>query len=701
MHNAFEHSTAETVVQVGAVNGDLRYHPEPRSARPTPRQLPAPPKSLAGRDQDLSFLDHALERATAAGEVPLLIIEGTAGMGKSALAVTWAHRHAQHYPDGQLFADLGEGRSHHRPAPPLLVLHAFLLSLGVATRAIPPDEESAAALFRSTVAPLSVLIVLDNATNAEQVRPLLPATPSCAVVITSRVRLAALHLNGAVSRRLSALAHPDARRLLENHLGGDAVTSDPRSVDKLIEHCGGLPLALAIVAARAAAHPDFPLTHLVDELEESTNSLDVYETGDGSISLRAVLSLSYTSLDEEHARVFRLLGAVRVTEVDVDSATSLLARPRRMVLAALSRLEAGNLLWQRRPNRFSMHALVRAHAAELGAEHDEPGVTVEAVRRWVDFYVHTANAADRCLYPYRSRVALPASTPGCTPLEFATHEGALAWFADEHPRVLAALDEANRRDWPELVWHLSRGLDTYHYRRGHLVENVRTSRLGTGAAEVLGDPLLAAMAQRQLGRALTRVGDFTGAARCLHRALSSIDEESDPKEAAHTHHDLSRVCTWSEDYAGARSHSSEAVRLYRLAGDRIGETHALNGLGRAQAELGEDAAARVSCHAALDLAVEIGNLSGQAVIVDNLGFLARRSGDLAEAEAWYEEALSLASAQGTASFEAEVAEHLAQVLVGRDPRRAVEMFRRAHDLYEAQQRTAEAERCRSSLAELS
>ncbi|MFD7653625.1 ATP-binding protein [Actinosynnema sp. NPDC059797] len=699
VRNTVRSSSADILVQVGTVTGGVNFPGERGAAPVKPRQLPSPPHLLIGREQEMAFLDRSLRAASARNRIPLLLVEGVGGVGKSALAVKWAHDQVERYPDGQLFVDLKGDDASGSMISTLAVLHGLLVALGVPSSSIPFDVESASALYRSVTADKSMLVVIDNAAHVEQILPLMPGAPSCAVVVTSRNRLPGLHLAGAVSLRLSALGVEDARMLLEESVGCEAVRSDEDAASRLLDLCAGLPLALMIMSARAAAYPGFPLSHLAAELGESATALDAFESDDGDLSLRAVLAWSCTSLSADEVRVFRLLGAVPVAEFHLDATASLLGTQRAPAARLLRRLETRNLLWQPAPSTFRMHALVRAYACELGAEVAGDD-TVDAVHRLVDFYTHTACAADLLLYPNRRRVPLPPTLPGCAPLTFSAEEHAFQWFTEEHPQLLAAQDEAVRQGWVEHVWHLARALDTYHYRRGHLMENIHTSRAGVVAAEALGDSSMIATVGRQLGRAYTRAGDFAEATQCLRSALVLVEEAGDITEAAHTHHDLGRLCARSGDHDGALRHCSEAVRLYRAADNAVGESHALNALGRVHGELGDDAAALRCCSEALRLSERQGNAGGQMVALDNLGFLARRAGDLDTASRRYSAARALAAAQGAASFEAEVTEHLAQVMVEQGDDRASDVLRRAQDMFAAQHRDEDALRCRVALDEL-
>ncbi len=656
--------------------------------------MPAPPRVLVGRDRELELLTGSVNRMRARGEVPVAVIEGAAGMGKSSLVLRWAHDHVDDFRDGQLYADLG-----WEPGTPALhVLHDFLGALGVEPSAYPQDVGPAAAMYRSVLAQRAVLVVLENVTRVEQVLPFVPGTATSVVVVTSRIRLAGHEMNSVVAVHLGELARAEAVRLLRAYLGEEVVSGDQESVAALVDRCAGLPLALAIVAARAAEDLDLP--GLVAEISDAEDELEAFDSADGDNKLRTVFTWAYSSLSEEDARVLRLLGTSPADELTVASAASLLALRGVEATRHLRRLTSRNLLNQRGRRRFHMHPLIRAYARQMCVNTDEPGDVMNAARRLVDFYTHSARAADRLLYPNRAAVVLAVPAEGSAPLAFDAEDDAIRWFGAEYRELRAALDEAVRGNWHEQAWHLARALDTYHYRSGRLSENLETSRIGVIAASALDKADLTAIALRQLGRAYTRAGDLDEASQCLLRALTLIGEEGDDTELGHVHHDFGRLAARVGNHELALHHSSEALRHYRAAHNRIGESHALNAVGRAHSELADDQAAIRWCSEALALCEELGNRSGQVVALDNLGVVLRRTGDLDAAIVRFTEAARLAAEQRNSFFEAEVAERLGLALAVRGDADAVHLLRRARDLFSGQHREVDAQRCEAALAAL-
>lgn len=324
-----------------------------------PAQLPPDITGFAGRRAPLATLDAYAENSTA------VVITGPAGVGKSALAVHWAHRIAKRFPDGQLYADLGATMRGER-LDPAEVLHGFLEALGVTADRVPSDLTACAGLFRSLVADRRMIVVLDDAYDADQVRSLLPGTPGCLVIVTSRDQMPGLIAgNAARPLRLDVLTDREAAELLAARLGEDRTSAEPQAVADIVASCAGLPLALAIVAARAATHPAFPVHAIARELHPRRVRLDALSRSDSAAGLRTTLSSSYRSLSPAAARLFALLGLNLAADVSVEAAARLADLPVERARHLLSELDRVNLMNEYRPGRFTHHDLLRLLAAEL------------------------------------------------------------------------------------------------------------------------------------------------------------------------------------------------------------------------------------------------------------------------------------------------------------------------------------------------
>jgi DNA-binding SARP family transcriptional activator len=377
-----------------ALDALVPVSPTARPAVPVPAQLPSAVPAFVGRDAELAGLDALLRatvQATAAGTATLVIaaLSGTAGVGKTALAVHWAHRAAAQFPDGQLYVNL-RGFDPGGAVEPSEALRGFLDALGVPAARIPESLPAQAGLYRSLLAGKRVLVVLDNAKDAGQARPLLPGSPGCLAIVTSRNQLTGLvATDGAYALTLDLLDSADARRLLACRLGSRRVAREPDAVDEIIASCARLPLALTIAAARAAASPGFPLAVLATDLRKATGVLDPLDGGDPATDVRAVFSWSYDALTTDAARLFRLLGLHPGPDIALPAAASLAATPPERAHALLAELTRAHLLAEHAPGRYGFHDLLRAYATELARTHDSQNVLSAAAHRVLDHYLHT------------------------------------------------------------------------------------------------------------------------------------------------------------------------------------------------------------------------------------------------------------------------------------------------------------------------
>jgi DNA-binding SARP family transcriptional activator len=610
------------------------------AARPVPRQLPAPPRSFAGRERELAVLD-----AIADGGHPV-VLSGTAGVGKTALAVHWAHRVAERYPDGQLYVNLRGFDPSGAVMAPGEAVRSLLDALDVDPQRIPASLDAQAALFRSALAGKRVLVVLDNARDADQVRPLLPGGPGCQVVVTSRNRLAGLvATHGAHPLALDLLSTVEARALLADRLGAQRVRAEPEVADEIITRCAGLPIALTIVAARVAC-TSFPLRVIAAELR---GGLDPFDGGDSATDVRAVFSWSYHALTPAAARLFRLLGPHPGPDVSVAAAEAVFgAAPVRPLLAELTR---AHLLTEHQPGRYVFHDLLRAYAGEQAQLHDSDAERRAALSRLHDHYVHTAHAATRLLSPTRDVIAPPSPQTGEHLADFAQ---AMAWFTAEHHVLLAAVDQAAATGLDTHARHLAWALAEFLERRGHWPDLAAVGRIALAAAVRLADPLAQSHAHRYLARAATQLNDLDDARTHLQR---SLDVSGEPAAQALTHRELAYVCERQGRHDQALHHSSQALRLYAAAGHRRGQAGALNAVGWYQALLGDLAQALTSCRAALEL-LEPDDLGGQASTWDSLGYIHHHRGDHREAIACYRRSLEVFRSLGDRYWTADVLLHL-------------------------------------------
>src|SRR5215469_7699560 len=414
------------------------------SAVPVPAQLPAAVPAFTGRGAELASLDAIAPWAAPMGAarpaaVVISAVSGTAGVGKTALAVHWAHRVAGQFPDGQLYVNLRGFDPGGAALDPGQALHGFLDAFGVPATRIPDDLAGRSGLFRSVLAGKRVLVVLDNARSAEQVRPLLPGSPGCLAIVTSRDQLTGLvATEGASLLVVDLLTAADARDLLARRLGPDRVAAEPEAAERIITACARLPLALTIAAARAATSPRFRLAAIAAELRGASSALDPFDGDDRATDVRAVFSWSYRALTAPAARMFRLLGLHPGPDIAAAAAASLAAIPMAQARPLLAELTRAHLLTEHQPGRYASHDLLRAYAGELARAHDDQAAQDAAVSRVLDHYLHSTCQASTLMEPFHPIMVSPPQ-PGVIAGELATAEDAMAWFTSEQATLLAAV----------------------------------------------------------------------------------------------------------------------------------------------------------------------------------------------------------------------------------------------------------------------
>ncbi|TDV49700.1 AfsR/SARP family transcriptional regulator [Actinophytocola oryzae] len=665
----------------------------PATRVPLPRQLPAPPRPFVGRSVELAHLDAALGEPD--DTVPVSVICGAAGIGKTWLALHWAHRHLDRFPDGQLHVDLhGFGPGGNLVAP-ATALRGFLDALGVEPAAVPPETGAQIGLYRSLLAGRRVLVVLDNARATAQVAPLLPGSPTCAVLITSRHRLDDLTTaHGARSLRLDPLGDAEARELLARGIDRDRVTSEPGAVTELLTRCAGLPLAIGIVVARACRYPRFPLAVFAEELRDHNGRLDAWTTGDSRLDLRALLSWSHHALSPPAATALGLLGMAPGEDIGLAAAASLLALPTAQARLVLRELEDGHLLEQHVPSRYRMHDLVRLYALDRAC-HDQPEQSRGgALRRLVDHYVHTAFAGDRLLRPLLSPVELTPPAGGCLPHPPRDQRAALAWFTAELPNLLAVQHLAAEHGWPAAVHQLARLLTTFLYRQGRFHDVLTVWRAGLAATEQLAEPFLEAGAHQLLGAVLAELGEDRAALWHLGRA----EALGDAAGQADTHHALGRFWSLRGDHRRALTHADRALRLYRTLGVQAGETRQLTVISWYHAQAGDHESAAAAGEVALASARRHEHREDEAIVLGLFGFLAQHAGRLVAAVEWYRQSHVLLHEVGSTYFEAGALDLLGQAhsALGRADL-ARPAWERALELCRAQHRAGDVERLQRRL----
>ncbi|WP_353069063.1 BTAD domain-containing putative transcriptional regulator [Amycolatopsis sp. DG1A-15b] len=676
----------------------LTSHPAPADASPppaagsrVPRELRAAPTSFVGRRGALHRLDADLDAARSSGTMMISAVTGTGGLGKTWLALRWAHRHLDRFPDGQLFVDLRGFGPDDLPMAPAAALRGFLTALGIDEGSIPPDAHTRSALFRSLTAKKRMLVVLDNAAGTDQIVPLLPGGESCAVVVTSRNRLAGLittHDAGRVP--LDVLSAGEARDLLTARLGTTRVDAARTAVDELVDLCGGLPLALSVIAGRAGA----PLSTTVSELRQS--GLDGLADDDPSASLPTVLSWSYRALTEEQAVTFGLLAGVPGPDAGLFTAANLTGLPPARTQAVLRGLEQASLLERDSRGRYRMHDLIRAYATGT-ARHLPDAVRDAALRRVLDYCAHTAFHAGLLLDAHRGPVEIAPPAPSTHVPSLPDTRAAMAWFISERATLLAAQQAAALQHRHDTVWWLALSSDTFHHRRGHRHDRLAVWRAAAHAATHLAHPAPRVIASRHLGRACAALGLREEAVEHLHHAIGLAEDHDKIYELAHAHQTLGRVLGQHDDHQ-ALHHATRALHLFFDLDAPLCIAHGHNAVGWHTARLGDHDSAHGHFRAALTLHREQHNPAGEANSLDSLGYIEHARGNHHRAIDHYTQALTLRRSLGNAYDSASTLEHLGppHVALGR-PDQARTVWQEAQQLFRRQGRDRDAEHVQRQL----
>ena len=621
-----------------------------------PRQLPGMAAHFTGRTAELAELDAIFERADGQqpGTVVISAIGGTAGVGKTTLAVRWAHQAADRFPGGQLYVDLRGFAPSASPAGPAEAIRGFLDALGVPAERIPPDLAAQAGLYRSLLADRKVLIVLDNARDEEQVRPLLPPGPDCLAIVTSRNHLTGLAAaEGARLLTLDVLTVAEACQMLSARLGADRAAAEPGVVADIARLCARLPLALAVAAARAAARPSLPLSAVAAELRDAQVRLDALDTGDPTVSVRAVFSWSTQGLSEPAQRMFRLLGLHPGPDLTVPATDSLAGTAPSQARRLLAELARAHLITEHALGRYTFHDLLRAYAAEQAHITDSDTDRHEATGRVLDHYLHTAAAAARLLDPAKEPVDLAPPRPGTAAGRPADYRQAVAWFEAEHQVLLAAVALAAGSGFDSHAWQLPWAMTPFLQTRGHWQEWAATQRTALAAAERLGDVAAQALSGRLLANACSNLGNLDQARIHYTSSLALCEQLGDLLGQAKIHQSACAPAERQGRYADALGHAQQALRLYQAIGEKASEAEALNNVGWCYGLLGDYQQARALCRQALTLSAETGHRWAEANAWDSVGYAEHHLGNLAEAAACYQNALSLLRESGVRFDEAD------------------------------------------------
>jgi tetratricopeptide (TPR) repeat protein len=650
-----------------------------------PAQLPADVADFTGRDGHLERL-RGLVSAARRGDSPAVtvaVVAGTPGLGKTALVVHAAHLLRRDFRDGQLYVSLRGGSE--QPVPPDEVLARFLRDLGVDGARVPVDAEERAAMYRTRLAERQMLIVLDDARDAAQVRPLLPGTGSCAVIVTSRHRLS--DLAGSQLVDLDVLDDREAAELFTRIIGTERADAEPGPVGDVLAVCAGLPLAIRIAGARLTARRSWSVRTLADRLADQRRRMDEFTAGD--LAVRATFGVSFDALHRpanrngiDPGQVFRLLGVWQGPSIGLPAAAALIGEQEGPVADALEVLVDANLLESPAPDRYRLHDLLRAYAAERAEADEAPQAIEDAVRRVLSWYLHTADAAGRVVAPYLDGVPLDPPQPGSEPLAFAAADQALEWCELERANLVAATRQAASYRLHDIAWKLPAGMKVCLDRLGYRTEWLTTHHIALASARELGDRAGEAWVLTNLGMVLgqQRAQDAVG---YFEQALAIYREIGDRRYEAQVANNLAFCYLILGRHEEAVAALLGALELQREVGRRYGEGVALCNLGEAYVELGRHDEAITSSQEALTIAREVGSVRDEGYALHNLGRAHLEQGRLAEAADLFDQALAIHRAAGDRFGEAQDLQRIG-IARARDGRLAGarEVWTRARVLFE-------------------
>lgn len=617
--------------------------PKPHSSWPVPRQLPAPTSVLVGRQEALDGLDELLPDNGASETVVISAIAGGAGIGKTTLAVHWAHQIADRFPDGALFVNL-RGYDPDEPLHPLQALDDFLRAMDVPASKIPAELHARSALFRSMLAGRRVLLVLDNAASPDQVRPLLPGSPGCLALVTSRSHLAGLTAReGAHRVSLDVLSPDQAVQLLRRTIGADRIDADPDHAYELARRCGHLPLALRIAADRAASQPHLQVADLVAELTDERHRLDVLAAADDpTTAVRTVFSWSYRQLSESAARAFRLLGLHAGPDITLEAAAVLLDLPVPKARPVLDTLTGQHLLQHSGRGRYRFHDLLGVYAAERADRDQSVDSCEQAIQRLLTWYLHTAYAARNLLIPLGRRVPLHAlSSNGPPPVSFTSNSQALAWLEAHKANLVTAVREAIDFGHDTIAWKLAHALTPFLFLRWYPDDLHTVLSTGLAGAQHQGDSTGQALMLQAQGELLNELGRNQESIALEEKALSLSQQAGDRWTEGASHNNIGRYRIALSEFGTATEHLREALQIFRNIPDHRMEGIALLNLGAAHLGLGQLDSAIDCNQRAVAILEETRNPDSQALALRQLGETYRQQQRYAPAVHHYRKALAI------------------------------------------------------------
>ncbi|MER7276293.1 BTAD domain-containing putative transcriptional regulator [Dactylosporangium sp. NPDC000244] len=642
---------------------------------PAPAQLPPAVRGFSGRAAELAGLD----RAAARGGPAVCAVTGPPGVGKTSLAVHWAQGAADRYPDGQLYVNLRGFDPRGAATEPAEALRGFLTALH-GPETLPDEPDELAARFRAAVAGRRLLVVLDNARDAEQVRPLLPGAEQSVTLVTSRTGLS---LPGAHAAPLGLLDDDAARDLLAGRLGRDRLRAEPDAVEEIIARCARLPLALAIAAAQVATRPGVSLADQAAQLRAAGGGLDALDGGDPATDVRAVFSWSYRALRPASARLFRLLGLHPGPDLTSPGAASLAGEPLERTQARLRELLHANLLAEPVPGRYALHDLLRAYAARLAHAEDPAADRRAAVHRVLDHLLHTAHTAALAVDPGRRPLHPPEPVPGLTVPRIGDPDRALGWFEANHRVLTAAVRLAADEGFDVHAWQLPWTMTTYLDWRGHRPELIAAQTAALGVMRRIGEVPGSANAHREIGRVLHRLGRRDEGAEHLAESVRLYAQLGDTIGEARARYSWGLLLTGLERHAEAMEELGRTLALAEAAGDLLWQGRTLNALSWSRVQTGDLAGALDHGARSQALLQRAGDRHGEAFAWNTNAEIHHRLGDYARATRAHRQAIRLMHDFGDRASHARMLVELGETrLAAGDRPGTVEAWRQALRLYE-------------------
>ncbi|GIH11522.1 SARP family transcriptional regulator [Rhizocola hellebori] len=630
-------------------------------AVPRPAQLPARVGHFTGRVHELATLDRLMNRSTADGaesEVQVAVISGPAGIGKTALAVQWAHRMTDRFRDGQLFVDL-RGHEPESALSPADALSHMLRSLGVPADRIPTEPTEQASLYRSLLHSKQILILVDNGGTAEDILPLVPAGSANLLVVTSRHTMAALATHHAVCAiGLEVLDDGDAMSLLTKLVGPAAVQREPAAAAELIRLCDRMPLAIRIAAAKlctgigTADAAGRPLGTLAGELA-GANRLDALAIDGGSRSVRAVFASAYRALRPASAHLFRLLGLHPGTTVCLQLAAAMADLPLALAREVIGELVNAHLVTEVSPGRLRLHDLIALFAHQCAMAECSAPAREEATARMLDWYLAVAAEANRIIDPGRDRVT-PALRFALAQLPFpAEPEPALAFLESERANLLPVARFALQHGHTDVPWQLTYLLTGFYDSCGHWLERVLLCHLGVAAAQAGGDPATEGLMRSALGVAYIAIRRFDEALQSLYEALPLMRSSGDMRGVGHVHNNIAAAYSGLRRFGEAVDAFREALEVHTAHGHRLGIALALNNTGHTYVRMGKPELSSRDLTMALQISREIGNRRLEAAALHSLGEADLRGGAAEGALDHFGAALAVYQEMGDRQYQAE------------------------------------------------